>query len=123
MIKVIEDMPVGTIGLEASGEVTDEDYAEVLAPTLSAALEQGDARLMYVLDKGFKYSPGAMWADTKLWAKSRSGWKRLALVTDADWAESAVKAFGWMIPGEVKVFELDEVRDAKEWLVGLDDDD
>ena len=55
MIKVIENMPVGTIGLEASGEVTDEDYAEVLEPTLSAALEQGDVRLMYVLDEGFKY--------------------------------------------------------------------
>ena len=122
MIKVIEDMPVGTIGLEASGEVTADDYSEVLEPALGSALERGDVRLMYVMDEGFKYSPGAMWADTKLGAKNWSGWKRLAVVTDADWAESAVKAFGWMIPGEVKVFELDEVHDAKAWLVGLDDD-
>jgi hypothetical protein len=27
------------------------------------------------------------------------------------------------MPGEVKVFETDDVHDAKEWLVGLDDDD
>jgi hypothetical protein len=27
------------------------------------------------------------------------------------------------MPGEVKVFETDDVHDAKEWLVELDDDD
>jgi hypothetical protein len=26
------------------------------------------------------------------------------------------------MPGEVKVFETDDVHDAKEWLVGLDDE-
>ncbi len=122
MIKVIENMPVGTIGLEASGEVTEDDYRDVLQPTLGSAVERGDVRLLYVLDKGVKYSPGAMWADTKLGAKNWSDWKRLAVVTDADWIEHAIKAFAWMIPGEVKVFELDEIHDAKAWLVGLDDD-
>jgi hypothetical protein len=123
VIRVIENMPVGTIGFEASGKVTPEDYATVLAPAVSAALEQGEVRLLYVLDQGFKYEPGAMWADTKLWAKHMKGWKRIAIVSDADWLENSIKAFGWMMPGKVKVFESDDVDDAKEWLVGLDDDD
>ena len=123
MIRVIENMPVGTVGVEARGEVTDEDYANVLVPALRTALEQGEVRLLYVLDPGFTYSPGAMWADTRLWAKNLKGWKRIAIVSDADWLENAVKAFGWMMPGEVKVFESDDVHDAKEWLVGLEDDD
>jgi hypothetical protein len=37
--------------------------------------------------------------------------------------EHSVKAFGWLIPGEIKVFDTDDVDDAKEWLVGLDEDD
>jgi stage II sporulation SpoAA-like protein len=123
VIKVIEDMPVGTIGLEASGKVTEEDYRDVLVPTVDAALAAGKVRLMYVLSDEFSYSPGAVWADTRLWFKDLKGWERVAIVSDADWLENAVKAFGWMMPGEVKVFECDDVRDAKGWLVGIDDDD
>jgi SpoIIAA-like len=124
MIRVIENMPVGTIGLEAVGKVTEDDYRDVLVPAVSAALERGVVRLLYVLGKEFdSYSAGALWADTKLLAGNRKAWKKVAIVSDADWLENSVKAFGWLMPGEVKVFETDEVHDAKEWLVGLDDDD
>ena len=122
MIRIIEHMPAGTIGVEATGKVTEEDYRDVLVPAVSAALEQGDVRLLYVLDKGSEYSAGAMWADTKLWTKHLNAWTRVAVVSDADWLERSIKAFGWMMPGEIKVFESDDVDDAKEWLAGLDDD-
>jgi hypothetical protein len=122
VITVIEDMPVGTIGLRASGKVTEDDYQNVLVPAVNAALAAGKVRLMYVLAEEFSYSPGAMWADTKLWFKDLKSWERVAIVSDADWLENAVKAFGWMMPGEVKVFESDDVHDAKAWLVGIDDD-
>ena len=124
MIRVIENMPVGTIGVEAAGKVTEDDYRNVLVPAVSAALERGDVRLLYVLGKDFdSYSAGALWADTKMVAGNRKAWKKVAIVSDADWLENSIKAFGWLMPGEVKVFETDEVHDAKEWLVGLDDDD
>jgi SpoIIAA-like len=124
MIKIIQDMPVGTIGLEAVGKVTEDDYRDMLVPAVSAALERGDVRLLYVLGKDFdSYSAGALWADTKLLAGNRKAWKRVAIVSDADWLENSIKAFGWLMPGEVKVFETDDVHDAKEWLVGLEDDD
>ena len=98
MIRLIRNMPPGTIGIEAVGKVTeDEDFES--------------------------YSPGALWADTKLVAGHREGWKKVAIVSDADWLENSIKAFGWLMPGEVKVFETDEVDDAKKWLAGLDDDD
>jgi hypothetical protein len=114
MLKIIEDMPPGTIGFEASGKISDDDYRDVLVPAV---------RLLYVLADGTSYSPGAVWADTKLWAGNLRGWKRVAVVSDADWLENAVKAFGWMMPGEVKVFDDDDVDDAKKWLVGGEDTD
>ena len=122
MIRTIHAMPVGTIGLEAVGKVTDDDYRDVLVPAISAAVERGDVRLLYVLGEDFEsYSPGALWADTKLFAGHPKAWKRVAIVSDADWLENSIKAFGWLMPGEVKVFETDEVHEAKEWLVDLDD--
>jgi hypothetical protein len=124
VIKIIQDMPVGTIGLEAVGKVTDEDYRNVLIPAISSAVERNDVRLLYVLGDDFDaYSPGAVWADTKLWAGHLRAWKRVAIVSDADWLENGIKAFGWLMPGEVKVFETDDVDDAKEWLAGWKDDD
>jgi hypothetical protein len=124
MIKIIHDMPVGTIGLEAVGKVTEEDYKNVLLPAISSAVERTDVRLLYVVGDDFdSYSPGAVWADTKLWAGHPRAWKRVAIVSDADWLENGVKAFGWLVPGEVKVFETDDLDDAKEWLAGWNDDD
>ena len=122
MIRLIEDMPPGTVGLEADGKVTEDDYRDVLVPAVRAALERGDVRLLFVLPDDASYSPGAMWADTRLWAANLRAWNRIAIVSDADWLEKGVKTFGWMMPGEVRVFDDDDVDDAKAWLVaGLDD--
>jgi hypothetical protein len=71
MIRVIENMPPGTIGVEAVGKVSEDDYRDVLVPAVSTAVERGDVRLLYVLGKDFdSYSAGALWADTKCWRKT-----------------------------------------------------
>ena len=93
-------------------------------PAISAALERNDVRLLYVLSEDFgSYSPGVVWADTKLWAQHLKAWQKIAIVSDADWLENSVEAFGWLIPGEIKVFETDDLDDAKEWLSGSNDED
>jgi len=49
------------------------------------------------------------------------GLEEIAIVSDAEWLEDSVKVFGWLIPGEIKVFDADEVH--TKWLVALDEDD
>ena len=49
MIRLIGNMPTGTVGLEAVGKVTEDDYRDVLVPAVSAALERNDVRLLYIL--------------------------------------------------------------------------
>src|SRR3954452_25344301 len=123
MIKVIHDMPPGTVGLEAVGKVTAEDYEQVLKPALEDALTHKDVRLMYVLGEELdSHAPEAAWADTRLWARNMNAWERIAVVSDADWLEHSLKTLGWLVPGEIKVFETDEVLDANRWLVGLEGD-
>lgn len=123
MIRVLDHMPIGAIGFEATGKVTKEDYEGVLVPALTAAMEQGPVRLLYVLGEDFEsYSPGAMWSDTRLWAGHRNAWERVAVVTDVDWVENGIKAFSWLMPGKIRVFDDDEVDKAKLWLVTPDED-
>jgi len=124
VIRTLQAMPAGVLGLEAVGRVSDQDYEQVLVPAVSSALGRGDVRLLYVLGREFdSYSAGAVWADTKLFAGHPRGWEKIAIVSDADWLENSVKAFGWLMPGKVRVFETDDVDDALEWLTGVDDDD
>ena len=71
MIRLIRNMPPGTIGIEAVGKVTEDDYQNVLVPAVSEALERNDVRLMYILGDDFEsYSPGALWAAG---SRARSG--------------------------------------------------
>jgi hypothetical protein len=116
MIERLEDVPEGVVGLRASGEVTGEDYRDVLVPLLEEALAQGGARLLYVMDEHTTFKAGALFADAKFGLGHLRGWEKLAVVSDVDWLENSIKAFGWMMPGEVKVFDDDNLDDAKQWL-------
>jgi hypothetical protein len=42
--------------------------------------------------------------------------KRLAVVTDVDWLRNAMHLFGWMTPGEQRLFNLSELARAKDWV-------
>ena len=116
MMKVLDDLPEGVVGVEASGQVTSDDYRDVMTPALTAALERGGARVLYVLAEHTTFTPGAAFADAKLGLGHLKGWEKIAVVSDADWLENGIKAFGWMFPGEVRVFDDDDVDEAKEWL-------
>ena len=52
----------------------------------------------------------------KLGLGHMKAWKRTAIVTDVDWIRKAIKAFGFMAPGEVQVFDLAELGAAKVWI-------
>jgi hypothetical protein len=47
-----------------------------------------------------------------------SAWRRSAIVTDVEWVAKAFRLFAWMTPGEVEVFGLDGLEDAKRWAAG-----
>jgi SpoIIAA-like len=124
MIERLSDMPDGTMGFRAWGEVTREDYVDVLLPSLREAVERGDPiRLLFQMGPDFgKFSAGALMADTKtgltLGLGHLSSWKRCALVTDVDWIRHTVELLGWMTPGELRLFAHEEIDGAKGWVAG-----
>lgn len=122
MIERIEEMPAGTIGLRASGELTREDYVEVLEPALREGVDSGELRLVFVLTDFQGLGHGAWVEDMKTgleaWVRNHSAWKRFALVTDVEWVAKAMRAFAWMAPGEVRVFGIGELDAAREWVAG-----
>jgi hypothetical protein len=118
MIQLIDGLPDNVIGLEAAGQVTSGDYENVIAPTIDAKQREHDkVRLIYVLGPEFDgYSAGAVWQDSKLLFKHPSSWEKVAIVTDEDWLRRSVSLFGWMVPGEVKVFANSDSTEARDWV-------
>ena len=122
MIDLLSDMPQGTVGFRASGDIGREDYDRVLGPALKRALEAGELRTLYVIEDLDEMSAGALWADTKLGVdltvRHHDAWVRSAIVTDIEWMARAAKLFSWMIPGEARVFPTAELEQAKSWIAG-----
>ncbi len=120
MIERITDLPDDVLGFEAVGEVEADDYKNVFVPAIEAAVKDGGkARIPYVLGSRFDgYSAGAAWQDTKLGIEHLRAFERFAVVTDVDWVRHAVKAFGWMIPGHVRVFANSDRDAAVTWVGG-----
>jgi len=118
MIELMTDLPERVLGLRASGQVTAEDYKTILVPAIEEKLTQHrKVRLLYVIGDEFKgYTGGAAWEDAKIGMKHLTSFERVAVVTDVDWIESMVKAFGFAFPGEVRVFDDDDLDEARRWI-------
>lgn len=121
MIETLDPMPEGTIGFRATGHVTADEYRDVLLPPMRAAAEAGDVRMVFAVGPGFeKFEAGALAQDTRagitLGIAHRHAWKRTAVVTDVEWIVKAIHMFDWLTPGEVRVFDLEQLEDAKSWV-------
>jgi SpoIIAA-like len=120
MIGRMDDMPAGVIGIRASGRLTKDDYREGLEPALKEATDSGEARVLFVLPDFDGLEPGAWVEDVKTGLKvetqNRSAWKKLAFVSGVDWVSKSMRLFAWAMPGELKVYEMEELDEAKSWV-------
>jgi SpoIIAA-like len=115
MIKELDGMPAGVTGFEATGMLRAEDYRDVVLPALERAAAGGEVRFVVVIPESGGMSGGAVWQDLKVGVEHLRAWKRIALVTDIDWMAQMTALFGWMTPGEVRVFRLAQRDEAIAW--------
>lgn len=117
MLEPIADLPANVIGVVAKGEIVADDYRDTLVPAIEAALKDTDkVRFLYVLGPDYEgFSAGAMWEDGKLGLEHLTSWDKIAVVSDKDWVRHSVNAFGYLLPGKVKVFTLDEQEETATW--------
>jgi hypothetical protein len=121
MIERLEEMPEGTIGFEFAGEVTGQEYREVLEPPLEQAVEAGEVRLRPWTAADFDgMKLGARIEDAKanfrLGLAHRKAWKRVAIVTDSAWPGLSFSLWSHFVPVEMKIFTLAEAPAARTWV-------
>lgn len=118
MFTPIPDMPDDVVALSAHGEIHGDDYKKTFIPAVEEVIARtGEARvLLYLGPEWDGYSAAAMFDDAKLGLEHRSAWMRFALVSDADWVKHVATLFGWLVPGDVRWFPVDELDRAKTWV-------
>jgi nucleotide-binding universal stress UspA family protein len=118
MIEILSGFPPTVMAFACKGQVTKDDYERVVMPTVEQALaDHSKIRLYFQIDPDFSgVEPGALWDDFKIGVGYLFSWDRIALVTDVEWIRYTFKAFSYVIPCVAKVFSLEEVSAAKEWV-------
>ncbi|GAA2561907.1 STAS/SEC14 domain-containing protein [Mycolicibacterium diernhoferi] len=119
MIEVLTDMPAGVTGIRASGRISGEDF-RAFKPTMEKLGQSGDIRIVEIIAPDYQgFGPGGLSADLKMGFGTllahHSAFKRIAVVSDKEWVHHTMHALGWMVPGELAVFGLDELEQAKQW--------
>ena len=119
MIEVLTDFPDDVAAAVCSGKVTKADYEEVLLPHIEDKFRRhSKLRIYYEIAPDFDgMDVGAVWDDTKLGFSHLRNWERFAVVTDVDWIKHAVSLFGFLIPGQLRVFPTTDAGTAREWIV------
>ena len=118
MIELIEGLPDGVVGIEAVGDVTLEDYDDVVTPVVERALASHQKiRLLHVLgDRVAGHSASALFEDTKLGLSNVRSIERIAVVTDLNHFRALVKGAGWTLPGDMKLFSNAQRAEAEAWV-------
>jgi SpoIIAA-like len=123
VFKQMYDMPPGTIGFEAVGEIDDDDFEHVVEPVLRQQIADGrKIRLLYLLGTRLrKYEGDAAQEDLKFAARHSTAYERVSVVSDESWLRPALRLLSVLVPGKIRGFPVADLNDAKRWVAeGLD---
>lgn len=117
MLEVQFRKEANLITASGSGRISHEDYTERLIPALEAAVKDaGKVNLLYLLGPEFEgFDMQAMWDDTRLGMTHLNDFKRIAFVSGNDLLRNAVHAMSILMPADVRVFDLQDLEQARTW--------
>jgi hypothetical protein len=122
VIELLDDMPEGVLGIRVSGRVGGDDL-RTFKPAMDDLLNTKELRIVEVIAPDYEgFGPGGLVEDLKMGFGAlfghHSAFRRVAVVTDKEWVGHTLHAVAWMVPGELKLFGLDELDRAKQWAAG-----
>ncbi|WP_419868399.1 SpoIIAA family protein [Chryseobacterium sp. CT-SW4] len=117
MITIIPEAPQNVAAFNATGEVTKEDFENLVFPRVKEKVDQFDELnyLLYLDTDLNNFTTGAWWQDALLGLKNLTKWNRTAIVTDNDGVQNFTDIFSVLMPGEFKSFPKENLYNALYW--------
>jgi SpoIIAA-like len=118
MIEYLNDLPPNMVGFRATGQVSANDFKEVLLPKVNDILAfTSKLNYLLVLDTALSnFTVGAWYMDLVLGIKYFCQWNRIAIVTDVDSIRRFTNLHTWFMPGKYKGFEMKDIQLAIDWV-------
>lgn len=118
MIHLIQNAPRNVAAFRAVGEVTKEDYQNVVTPEVERIIASaGHINFLLYLDTEIEnFTAGAWVEDALLGLKNLLKWNRAAIVTDSETTITFTNGFSYLVPGEFKGFKREHYDEALTWV-------
>jgi hypothetical protein len=121
MVSVIAVDAPGVLAFAIAGRFTRADYQGVLLPAIREVIANGEEiRVLAVIESFEGLEAGGLLEELKAAARVGSAQDAprsyFAVVADADWVRRSIALFGWLVPGEIRVFTTDRRTEAETWL-------
>ena len=117
MFKSIDGLPANVLAIEASGQITHQDYRDTLIPMAKGLMGKGPIKMLYVIRPDFTgFNLEALWDDSAFGVKHGHEFSQIAVVTDHPWMGGVISMFKPFFHGEVRLFRLAQLSAAKGWI-------
>ena len=119
MIQTISS-PDNVVAFRATGEITKEDYQNVVTPAVNQLVNRiQEINFLFLFDTDIENFTAAAWMqDALLGLKNLGKWNRTAIVTDSENAISFTNGFSYIVPGEFRGYKKDAFDEALNWVEG-----
>ena len=107
------------IELTISGSISREELQRTFKEIEEPIKTWDDYRVLKRVDSFTGIEPMALFDDFKFAFENFAHFKnvkKIAVVTDKDWIQKLSEYSKLLVPAEVKVFENEEIEDARTWL-------
>jgi hypothetical protein len=124
MIGLLPDLPPNVAGFRASGEVTKDDFENVIFPEVRkhTALS-GKLNFVFYVDTPLKnFSIGAWVRDIWLGMKQFASWRKIAIISDVERIRNFTDNINFLLPGEYKGFPVSQLADAVRWAAAAEEE-
>ncbi len=117
MVELLKNIPPQVVAFRASGEVTKDDYDNVIFPEVSKHVDQSfDLNYVFIIETELKNFTAAAWmSDAWLGLKNIAKWHKVAIVSDDDKICKFTDGASHFLPGEFKGFTKNEEDAAIAW--------
>lgn len=117
MITIISEAPENVAAFNATGEVTKEDFENLVIPRVKQKVDQfNELNYLLYLDTDLdNFTMGAWLQDALVGLKNLTKWNRTAIVTEKEGVQNFTDIFSVLMPGEFKSFPKGNLYNALYW--------
>jgi len=111
-----EDDSTKTATITVSGKITRDDYDAVMAPIQAFIDKHGSINFIEVIESLSGFEPSIIWPGLKFDMANLKHIKRVAVVSDLGWISPFTKAAGYFMSTKLRMFDLSELDEARDWV-------